>query len=82
LSINKAEELDVTIYPNPARDYFQIRTEPGSQLQITNLQGQVVIAKKLQNWVNFVNVKYLSRGTYVIRVMYEGNVGVRKIVVE
>jgi subtilisin family serine protease len=82
LSTYKAEELDVTIYPNPARDYFQIRTEPGAELQITNLQGQVVIAKKLQNWINFVNVKDLSRGTYVIRVMYEENVGVRKIVVE
>ena len=69
------------MYPNPARDYFQIRTEPGSELQITNLQGQVVLAKTLQNWVNFVNVKDLVRGTYFVRVTYEGSVGVKKIVV-
>jgi subtilisin family serine protease len=82
LGVAELNPLEALVYPNPARDYFQIRTEPGAELQITNLQGQVVIAKKLQNWVNFVNVKDLSRGTYVVRVMYEGSVGVRKVVVE
>lgn len=81
LAIAKVQELDVTVYPNPARDYFQIRTEPGAELQITNLQGQVVLAKTLHNWVNFVNVKDLVRGTYFVRVTYEGSVGVKKIVV-
>lgn len=81
LSIEKALPLELSIYPNPAKDYIQIQTEPGAELQITNLQGQVILAKTLHNWINFVNVNDLGSGTYFVRVTYEGKVGVRKIVV-
>lgn len=81
LSVEKDLPIELSIYPNPANNYFQIQTEPGAELQITNLQGQVVLAKTLHNWINFVNVNDLVSGTYFVRVMYEGKVGVRKVVV-
>jgi subtilisin family serine protease len=82
LGVENILPLELNIYPNPAKDYFKIQTEPGSELQITNLQGQVMLAKTLQNWINFVNVSGLVTGTYFVRVMYGGKVGVRKVVVE
>ena len=82
LSLENALPLELNIYPNPAKDYFKIQTEPGAELQITNLQGQVMLAKTLQNWINFVNVSGLVTGTYFVRVMYGGKVGVWKVVVE
>jgi len=82
LSVNQLKELEVAVYPNPIKDHFQIQTEPGAKLQITNVQGQLVLAKTLHNWINFVNVSDLVSGTYYVRVMRQGKVGVRKVVVK
>ncbi len=82
LGVENVLPLELSIYPNPTQDYFKIQTEPGAELQIINLQGQVLLTKTLQNWINFVNASGLVTGTYFIRVMYGGKVGVRKVVVE
>ncbi|MDG2455799.1 MAG: S8 family peptidase [Bacteroidia bacterium] len=80
--VDRPTSLELSIHPNPTQDYFKIKTEPGAELHITNLQGQVVLAKTLHNWINFVNVNDLVIGTYVVHVMYGGKVGVQKVVIE
>jgi hypothetical protein len=73
--------LELDVFPNPAHVYIQINTEPGAQLEITNLQGNLVLNKTLHNWINFVDVSDLVSSTYIVRVMYEGKVAMRKVMV-
>lgn len=81
-SVGDLELNDMEVYPNPASDYLIIQTEPGASYTMTNLQGQVVKEGPLLNSISRIEIQDLSKGTYILKVLYEDKVGVRKVVVE
>lgn len=56
-----------TVYPNPAAEqlYFTTPT-PGSQLVITDLTGQVVVAKTISDFQTALDISHLTAGIYLL----------------
>lgn len=79
---NRPKLLNFSVYPNPTSDYLTIQTEPEAHYSLTNLQGQVVKEGTLVSSFHKIDMQDLSKGTYVLKVIHEGKVGVRKVVVE
>lgn len=67
--------LEFSIYPNPSAQFITIKSDKNiSQVQITDVLGREIetidyeIAKKIQ-----LDVSYLSKGTYMVKVLIGAN---------
>ena len=66
-SVQNVSELDINIYPNPAKDYIQISgTSLFDVITITDLNGRVVLQDYSSS--NSINVSSLSKGLYLIKI--------------
>jgi hypothetical protein len=81
---------DFMIYPNPVDDIlvvnFDLKTESDAQLQLINNAGQVVNTQRASNLgkgqqqMTF-ETKSLNAGLYIVRLMQDDDVQVKKVVV-
>ncbi len=73
LLLRKQENLNsnVIVFPNPAKNEFQIRTKShlaGSDFTIYNLLGQKLFTGKIEPEITIVNISTLLKGVYFISV--------------
>ena len=72
--------IDISIYPNPSRDYFFVSSEDRfpnqSQIIVYNLLGQEQIKKAVDptQTRQLIDVSYLPKGVYVIQIVVDGKV--------
>ncbi|MCE3283476.1 MAG: type sorting protein, partial [Chitinophagaceae bacterium] len=74
--VNNAGSMDVTLYPNPAKDILQLRIEsitPRSiELEVISPDGRVIIRKVISLpggiSVTPVRIDPLSKGSYVLKI--------------
>jgi len=77
----KAETV-VSIYPNPAQDQLQVRSEQSiSQVVIRNLLGQAVIIDVVNGSETTIDLSPIASGNYFVSIqMSDGRVTTRKVV--
>jgi len=72
------------IYPNPSTDYIKIKIDfnfSDLSMEIINSQGKMLLKKPLNNSNNNINISYLSKGIYIIRVKNNEFVTTKKIII-
>lgn len=70
------EELLATfrVYPNPTSEYLYIDTQvspnhfSGFYLQISDMQGKVLVGTSVQSWGGYINVSDLAKGSYIFEI--------------
>lgn len=75
----------ITIFPNPATDYFKINfTSPGNhQLKITDLTG-----REINTWQNLqtqteISTGFMNKGVYLLQFTHDnGNVTIQKLILK
>ncbi len=68
LSIRKSYNLNMNIYPNPAKDSFHIQGNAGHYLyQLTDMKGIVLSSGKFVNTID-VSLGFYAEGIYVVNV--------------
>lgn len=72
-------KTDVTVYPNPVKDFLFIQTKNKATFTLTDATGKVILIKQIQSNGN-INVSMLQAGLYFLR---NGTTGeVQKIIIE
>jgi subtilisin family serine protease len=66
--IPTVSRITTKIYPNPAHSVLKVSCEPGSTYQIVAANGAEIVAGKLPNWINFIDVSELAAQYYFIEV--------------
>lgn len=75
----RTNELEFTIFPNPARDQVTINiAERITQIDVYTLSGQLV--KSVQPQTNTINVQELETGAYLMRVMVGNKMSTSRLV--
>ena len=77
-------ESDVTVFPNPAMGFFNIKTPDNNieaKLSIFDVNGKLRIQKIIYASGSQVDVSGLSHGVYSIRVVAQNGTTVKKLVV-
>ncbi|OWY20666.1 T9SS C-terminal target domain-containing protein [Sphingobacteriales bacterium UPWRP_1] len=72
----------LTLYPNPANDWFTVFTNTATAAQITlfNLQGQPVYTTTAAgNSATTINTRHFTPGMYLLQAKTEGTVTTRKV---
>jgi extracellular elastinolytic metalloproteinase len=69
LSVRFDKPLEITMLPNPAKDYVEVRSsETVEQIQLLNALGQVLWQNRQQVNSSLIPLNHLSAGNYYIRV--------------
>ena len=76
--ITTAKAANIAIYPNPAKDMLNISNAENAQISIYNLMGQGVRRVEKATALEVINVADLARGSYIVKIMNEGNVATQK----
>lgn len=75
-------EVDITVYPNPARDIVNISSSEETKLYIYDAQGKIVATEDIKTITTSIDVSHLSRGTYNLVFETKGAIAKRmKIVI-
>ncbi len=76
LAIQDQEKLVVSIYPNPVQDILRIKTDDFAgvfDINIYDLEGRLMLTKKIDTTSNAINLENLEAGVYFI--LLENNLG-------
>lgn len=83
--VNAVERIEsnIAVYPNPTKGSFTIENIEGFNVEITDLTGKQIMYfdKVNQNNLN-IDLAYLSKGIYLIKMSNEIEYSVKKIVLE
>ncbi len=72
-------QVDLTIYPNPASDYILLKTDLNNYtIDIYDMNAQLVLSKKMQNSSSRIMIKHLPKGIYFVSV----NKGILKKIIK
>ena len=77
-AITNAKAANIAIYPNPAKDMLTIANAENAQISIYNLVGQEVRKIERAATTEIINVADLAKGSYIVKIMNEGNVVTQK----
>ncbi len=70
----------INIFPNPANTYIRILGINKGKLFITDISGKEILSKNIHSNSEYLNIKNLSSGVYLIRIISEGKVVTKKFV--
>ena len=85
------QEKHVTIYPNPVKNYLNIKLvnallQKNLQLQVTNLLGQSIFQQDIpvfeKEWTHQLDVSSFPSGTYFLTLQNGGGIVSRKFMVQ
>lgn len=76
------EQYDVEVYPNPARDFLNVKAENITNIRIVNMVGQIVVNQEMNVNHAQINVNDLQTGVYFIKINTRKGSVTRKIMVE
>ena len=81
--IGSVNKFDFILMPNPASNQISIRGEfeRGSEYELMNQLGQVVMNGQINSNNTAVNLDELSNGIYLVRIKSGEKTGVQKLVV-
>lgn len=72
LTDNKAVNTHVAIYPNPFKDFVNIKVQKSEEIfptiNIFNKSGQLVFSKNLCSELSHVDLSWLSKGLYIVQI--------------
>ena len=70
------------IFPNPTNGIVKITCKEASDLSVYDLQGQLLVSKKLKIIDNMIDINQLPTGIYVIKIISGNKVLSAKIIKE
>ncbi|MEE9408898.1 MAG: choice-of-anchor V domain-containing protein [Polaribacter sp.] len=85
LGISEAKRLDFDMYPNPATERLTIQLPSNTdkaEVKFYNYIGKLALSKTISLDDNKINVKDLSAGVYILKVLTEDKIGTQKFIKE
>ncbi len=81
VSVRTAKDIEMEIYPIPARNNLTINTnQTAATLQIIDQTGSVLIQEMLSNTSQRVNLEHLPNGNYFLRIQSDEHVESRPFI--
>ena len=77
VGINTVDNVEVSVYPNPACDVLNVNAEGVKKIEVINANGSVVMTSEK---AGAINISTLSNGIYMVRTLTNAGVNVQKIV--
>jgi hypothetical protein len=73
---NIAGNLNVSLYPNPAKDMFTVSSDDnlkGSEILVFDVLGNIVAKQLIESNITNVNAAALATGNYIFKIVNKNN---------
>ena len=82
-SVEEFNKLAFEIYPNPAIEYVRIKSNSEIEsLVIYSIDGKVVYSEDVNQEETMINVAGFAKGSYLVKMLTNGEVVVKRIIVK
>ena len=83
-SINSKKENLFEIYPNPAKEFIKINLNEGpkASYEIIDMSGKVCLSGEVLNKNEYVDIRKMSKGSYLIKLNIKGNMSSSVLILE
>ena len=81
LDINEIAESRTLIFPNPAQNVLYVsleNTRVKADVQIFDLTGRIFAELRIQENVNSIEVSFLKKGMYLIKIIHDSKIEIHK----
>jgi hypothetical protein len=82
VSVNEHNQVEVSVYPNPATDYLQVNSEIIERVEIHNMMGQKVFDSFYSDSHVVIPTDGMAPGTYVVTVTSNGAQITKQVVIK
>ena len=82
VSVNEYDEIEVSLYPNPATDYVQIFSSQIERVEIYNIMGQRVFDQFYGDSHVLISTSNLAPGTYAVKVTTNGATTTKQVIIK
>lgn len=79
--IDDVDGGSLVLYPNPATDKVTLVGVEQANVTVTDITGRTVLIQKIVDGHNTIEVGTLLSGTYFVRIAYNGDTVVRKLII-
>lgn len=69
------------LYPNPSKGWLYVEAAPNTLLYIFDLQGRLVLTKKLDNQFSSIDISSLGSGIFIVKMQNNEVFGVKKLII-
>ena len=81
---NIHSEKDITVYPNPAKDYIVFELNKNNshngKFQLSDISGKVIMEGPFQNYINTISLQGLNNGIYILQITESNHFSSHKVV--
>lgn len=83
-SVNRRNTINMTAYPNPAKDIVHLQWAEGGKtyLCISDISGKVIDQSVVNGNYTQLPVNHLSKGMYIVQIQNELGTGIAKVIVQ
>lgn len=82
LSLGENIIENISLYPNPASGYVNIKSLQGANIEVYNVVGKLVKSEKTLSNEHLMNVSELSSGIYLVKLTSEGKTATKKLIIK
>lgn len=82
VGVDEFNQIEISIYPNPATEYINIESAQASNVEIFNMSGQMVYSTTFSDNHLTVSTGNLTAGTYVVKVTSAGTTKAQKVIIK
>jgi hypothetical protein len=82
VSVNEHNQIEVSVYPNPATDYVQIFSEQIERVEVYNMLGQRVFDQFYGDSHVLIPTSGMAPGTYAVKVTTTEGTITKQVVVK
>jgi hypothetical protein len=82
VSVNEYNQIEVSVYPNPATDYVQITSDQIQRVEVYNMMGQKVFDQLYGDTHVTIPTTNLTPGTYAVKVTTTDGTTTKQVVVK
>ncbi len=75
-------DSEIAVYPNPSTDQVNIETAQNATIEISNIQGQIVMQQKLQQGTTNIDIREFAKGVYILKLQINNRTEVMRIIKE
>jgi hypothetical protein len=79
VGITSIENSSINIFPNPSTGIVNVKGAENSTIEVLNSLGQVVLTVNNASNMESVNLSAYNEGTYIVRVIANNNITIKKI---
>jgi len=72
----------VSLFPNPAKNQFTVTNAENSTVTVYDLLGKVILSETINSNMEKVAITSLKTGTYFVNIERDGQLAVKKLIVE